>query len=165
MSLFTEDGTFRVEGLEVEAISHGRAQLRKLYEKALDELDPRLFIHSQIIDLGEKTADRPIIRRAVQRQVRYGAGRPGLLLGPVRKSWCQVEVRLPTLLPRQYRHGGIVKKDFHGAELQSRFANPVVRLSGTPFRTLTPVFPRRSLLRSARWFPPFLSARTLPLGK
>ena len=57
VSLFTEEGTFRVEGLEVEAISHGRAQLRKLYEKALDELDPRLFIHSQIIDLvGENRA-------------------------------------------------------------------------------------------------------------
>jgi len=51
VSLFTEDGTFRVEGLEVEASSHGRAQLRKVYEKALDELDPRLFVHSQIIDL------------------------------------------------------------------------------------------------------------------
>jgi ketosteroid isomerase-like protein len=51
VSLFTEDGIFRVEGLEVEASSHGRAQLRKMYEKALEELDPRLFVHSQIIDL------------------------------------------------------------------------------------------------------------------
>jgi hypothetical protein len=51
ISLFTEDGTFRVEGLEVEASSHGHAQLRKVYEKALAEIDPRLFIHSQIIDL------------------------------------------------------------------------------------------------------------------
>jgi hypothetical protein len=51
VSLFAEDGTFRVEGLEVEASSRGPAQLRKVYEKALDELDPRLFIHSQIVDL------------------------------------------------------------------------------------------------------------------
>ena len=51
VSLFAEDGTFRVEGLEVEATSRGHAQLRKVYEKALDELDPRLFIHSQIVDL------------------------------------------------------------------------------------------------------------------
>jgi ketosteroid isomerase-like protein len=51
VSLFTEDGTFRVEGLEVEASSHGRAQLRKMYEQALEELDPRLFFHSQIVDL------------------------------------------------------------------------------------------------------------------
>ena len=51
VSLFTEDGTFVVEGLEVEASSRGHAQLRKVYEKALDELDPRLFIHSQVVDL------------------------------------------------------------------------------------------------------------------
>ena len=30
VSLFTEDGAFRVEGLKVEASSHGRAQLRKI---------------------------------------------------------------------------------------------------------------------------------------
>ena len=51
VSLFIEDGTFIVEGLEVEAISRGRAQLRKVYEKALSELNPRLFIHSQVVDL------------------------------------------------------------------------------------------------------------------
>jgi SnoaL-like domain len=51
VSLFTDEGTFRVEGLEVEASSRGHAQLRRVYEKALDELDPRLFIHSQIVDL------------------------------------------------------------------------------------------------------------------
>src|SRR5271166_1737496 len=51
VSLFTENGTFVVEGLEVEAISRGRAQLRKVYEKAIAEMDPRLFIHSQVVDL------------------------------------------------------------------------------------------------------------------
>ena len=51
VSLFTDEGTFRVEGLEVEASSRGHAQLRKVYEKALAEIDPRLFIHSQIVDL------------------------------------------------------------------------------------------------------------------
>jgi uncharacterized protein (TIGR02246 family) len=51
VSLFTEDGTFVVEGLEVEAISHGRAQLRKVYEKAIAEMNPRLFIHSHVVDL------------------------------------------------------------------------------------------------------------------
>ena len=59
MSLFTDDGTFRVEGLEVEASSRGHAQLRKVYEKALDELDPRLFIHSQIVDLAWRETARP----------------------------------------------------------------------------------------------------------
>jgi uncharacterized protein (TIGR02246 family) len=57
VSLFTEDGAFIVEGREVEAISRGRAQLRKVYEKAIAELSPRLFIHISVIDLiGENRA-------------------------------------------------------------------------------------------------------------
>jgi len=77
VSLFTEDGTFRVEGLEVEASSHGRAQLRKVYEKALDELDPRLFVHSQIIDL--LGANRATGRCYVELfSAKYGMERVGL---------------------------------------------------------------------------------------
>jgi ketosteroid isomerase-like protein len=51
VSLFTEDGTFVVEGLEKKAISHGRAELKKVYQKALTEIKPRLFIHTHIINL------------------------------------------------------------------------------------------------------------------
>jgi len=51
VSLFIEDGAFIVEGREVEAISRGRAQLRKVYEKAIAEISPRLFIHSSVVDL------------------------------------------------------------------------------------------------------------------
>ncbi|MGO9606788.1 MAG: nuclear transport factor 2 family protein [Candidatus Binataceae bacterium] len=51
VSLFTDGGTFIVEGLEVEAISRGHARLKKMYEKAIGEIDPRLFIHSAIVDL------------------------------------------------------------------------------------------------------------------
>jgi uncharacterized protein (TIGR02246 family) len=51
VNLFTDDGTFVVEGLEVEAISRGHAELRKVYEKALAEISPRLFIHSHVVDL------------------------------------------------------------------------------------------------------------------
>jgi hypothetical protein len=51
VSLFTEDGTFIVEGREVEATARGPAHLRKVYEKAIAEMKPRLFIHSQVIDL------------------------------------------------------------------------------------------------------------------
>ena len=77
VSLFTEDGTFRVEGLEVEASSHGRAQLKKVYEKALDELDPRLFIHSQIVDL--LGANRATGRCYVEVfSAKYGMERVGL---------------------------------------------------------------------------------------
>ena len=77
VSLFTENGTFVVEGLEVEAISRGRAQLRKVYEKALDELDPRLFVHSQIIDL--LGANRATGRCYVELfSAKYGMERVGL---------------------------------------------------------------------------------------
>ena len=51
VNLFTEDGVFRVEGLEVEAVARGRNKLRKVFEKAAEELNPRLFIHSRIVDL------------------------------------------------------------------------------------------------------------------
>jgi SnoaL-like domain len=77
VSLFTEDGIFRVEGLEVEASSRGPARLRKVYEKALDELDPRLFIHSQIVDL--LGASRATGRCYVELfSARYGMERVGL---------------------------------------------------------------------------------------
>ncbi|MGO9449604.1 MAG: nuclear transport factor 2 family protein [Candidatus Binataceae bacterium] len=57
MSFFIEDGSFVVEDLEVKAISRGRTQLRKVYEKAIAEMSPRLFIHSHIVDLlGENRA-------------------------------------------------------------------------------------------------------------
>ena len=57
VSLFTDDGSFIVEGLEVEAISHGHAELTKVYEKAIAEINPRLFIHTHVVDLlGENHA-------------------------------------------------------------------------------------------------------------
>ena len=54
VSLFTEDGTFIVEGLEMEATARGPAQLRKVYKKAISEMEPRLFIHSQVIKLVDE---------------------------------------------------------------------------------------------------------------
>ena len=57
VNLFTDDGTFIVEGREVEAVSRGHAQLRKVYEKAIAEMNPKLFIQSHVIDLlGENRA-------------------------------------------------------------------------------------------------------------
>lgn len=77
VSLFADDGTFRVEGLEVEASSRGHAQLMKVYEKAIDELDPRLFIHSQIVDL--LSANRATGRCYVEVfSAKYGMERVGL---------------------------------------------------------------------------------------
>jgi ketosteroid isomerase-like protein len=51
VSLFTADGTFVVEGAEREAVSRGRAKLKKVYIKSIGELEPRPFIHTLIIDL------------------------------------------------------------------------------------------------------------------
>jgi ketosteroid isomerase-like protein len=51
VNLFADDGAFIVEGLEVEAVAKGHVQLKKVYEKAIAETNPRLFIHSHIIDL------------------------------------------------------------------------------------------------------------------
>jgi SnoaL-like domain len=51
LGLFTDHATFVVKGLEVEAVSRGRAQLKKMHEKALAETKPRLFVHNQIVNL------------------------------------------------------------------------------------------------------------------
>jgi hypothetical protein len=77
VNLFTADGSFIVEGLEVESVSRGHARLRKVYEKALAEVDPRLFIHSQIVDL--LGADRATGRCYVEVfSAKYGMERVGL---------------------------------------------------------------------------------------
>src|ERR1700690_4509685 len=77
VSLFTEDGTFVVEGLEVEAVSRGRAQLRKVCEKAIGEMNPRLFVHSHVVDLlgGNRATGRCY---AGVYSVNFGTARVGL---------------------------------------------------------------------------------------
>ncbi|HXW84842.1 MAG TPA: nuclear transport factor 2 family protein [Candidatus Binataceae bacterium] len=50
VDLFADDGAFRVEGIEVEAVARGHAQLRRVYEKAFSELGARLLLHNQIIE-------------------------------------------------------------------------------------------------------------------
>jgi hypothetical protein len=51
LGLFTNDATFVIKGLELEAVSRGRAELKKMHEKALAETTPRLFIYNHIINL------------------------------------------------------------------------------------------------------------------
>ena len=51
VNLFTADGTFVVKGIEVEAVSRGRAEIRRMHEKAVAETNPRLFVHTQIVNL------------------------------------------------------------------------------------------------------------------
>jgi ketosteroid isomerase-like protein len=51
MDLFTQDATFVVKGLEIEAVSHGRSQIRRMHQKALSETTPRLLVHNHIVVL------------------------------------------------------------------------------------------------------------------
>jgi uncharacterized protein (TIGR02246 family) len=60
VNLFTADGTFVVKGIEVEAVSRGRAEIKKTHEKALAETTPRIFVHNQIVSLlgGDRATGR-----------------------------------------------------------------------------------------------------------
>ena len=51
LGLFTDDATFVMKGVEVEAVSRGRAELRRTHEKAFAQTNPRLFVHTQIVNL------------------------------------------------------------------------------------------------------------------
>jgi uncharacterized protein (TIGR02246 family) len=51
LALFADDATFVIKGLEVEAVSRGSAEIRRMHEKALTETNPRLFVHTQIVNL------------------------------------------------------------------------------------------------------------------
>ena len=55
VSLFAEDGSFKVEGLEVEAIARGHAELKKIYAKVIGKLNTRLFVLNHVIDLCSET--------------------------------------------------------------------------------------------------------------
>jgi len=60
LGLFTDEATFVVKGIEVEAVSQGRVKLKKMHEKALGETTPRLFVHNQIVNLlsGDRATGR-----------------------------------------------------------------------------------------------------------
>lgn len=64
LGLFTDDATFVMKGIEVEAVSRGRAKIKQMHEKALAETTPRLFIHNQIVNLVGK--DRATGRSCVE---------------------------------------------------------------------------------------------------
>jgi SnoaL-like domain len=64
LGLFTNDASFVMKGLEVEAVSRGRAELKRMREKALAQTTPRLLIHNQIVNLIDK--DRAIGRCCVE---------------------------------------------------------------------------------------------------
>jgi uncharacterized protein (TIGR02246 family) len=77
VNLFIEDGTFIVEGLEVKAVSHGRSELKKVYEKAIAQMNPRPFIHTHVVDLlGEDRATGRCYAEVYS--ARFGMQRVGL---------------------------------------------------------------------------------------
>jgi hypothetical protein len=51
VGLFTEDGTFVVKGPENEVVTHGHAELRKMYEKVIAEVQPRPYSHDHVAEL------------------------------------------------------------------------------------------------------------------
>ena len=51
LALFTDDATFVMKGIEVESVSRGSAEIRSMHEKAVARTNPRLFVHTQIVNL------------------------------------------------------------------------------------------------------------------
>jgi uncharacterized protein (TIGR02246 family) len=51
LALFTDDATFVIKGIEVDAVSRGTAEIRRMHEKAVAKTNPRLFVHTQIVNL------------------------------------------------------------------------------------------------------------------
>src|SRR5580704_16171370 len=51
LGLFTADATYVVKGTELEVVSRGHAEIKKMHERALAETTPRLFVHTQLINL------------------------------------------------------------------------------------------------------------------
>ena len=64
VDLFTADASFIYKGREREQTTKGQAELKKMYESALGELNPRPYIHNHVVDL--KGANRAIGRCYVE---------------------------------------------------------------------------------------------------
>ena len=54
VELFVEDGIFVIKDAS-EATAKGRAELRRMYERALGETSPRPYIHNHVVTLHSKT--------------------------------------------------------------------------------------------------------------
>jgi SnoaL-like protein len=51
VELFSEDAAFIVQGHKREATTRGRAELKKMYQGALSDAQPRPYIHNHVVDL------------------------------------------------------------------------------------------------------------------
>jgi len=64
VNLFSEDASFIVKGRERQVTTNGREELKKMYEGALGDVQPRPYIHNHVVDL--KGATRAIGRCYVE---------------------------------------------------------------------------------------------------
>lgn len=51
LSLFTDDGTFFAKDVENEVTARGGAELKRMFENAVREVQPRHFTHTHVINL------------------------------------------------------------------------------------------------------------------
>jgi SnoaL-like domain len=56
VNLFTETGRFVVRDVENEVVTHGRAELKKMYQKLVREVQPRPLAHSHVVELRGATS-------------------------------------------------------------------------------------------------------------
>ena len=78
LDLFVDDGIFIVKGREREAVSKGRAEMRKMYQQALGDVSPRPYIHNHVVDLqgrGKATGRCYVELRSKAREMEWiGSG-------------------------------------------------------------------------------------------
>jgi len=60
VSLFIEDGSFLAENPENEVVARGHAELKKMFQKAVNTVQPRHYIHTHIVELrgGDRATGR-----------------------------------------------------------------------------------------------------------
>ena len=56
VSLFTQDARFAVKDYESEVVTHGRAKLKKMFARLIREMNPRPFIHAQVVELRSENS-------------------------------------------------------------------------------------------------------------
>ena len=94
LSLFTDDAVYVVQGIEVQAVSRGRAAIKKMHEKALAQTTPRLCIHNQIVNLlGGGCATSRLLGRSPQSAGHHEVDWHWLLRRRVPKGGRPMEVR------------------------------------------------------------------------
>jgi hypothetical protein len=56
VSLFIPDGVFAVRDSENEVVTRGRVKLKKMYKNLVNEVHPRPFTHTHLIELRSETS-------------------------------------------------------------------------------------------------------------